>query len=160
MTMKYNIPYNKVPMKINPIDQELVTEHIVTDDKKSITPDGEKHNNRYFEIPKLLDGFRLLNSAQSEDPEFVYSVDISGQDLKFVLEDDLMMYTRLETLKAGENRLPFSKLGAIPSLRKLILPCNELVCLDLEIEGRFDYLEVSISDIAKDCDAINSNIST
>lgn len=135
-------------MKINHVDQELVTVSSANEVKKSSTPDGEKHNDRYFEIPKLLDGFRVLNSAQSEDPEFVYSADISGQDLKFVLEDDLMLFTRLETLKAGENRLPFCKLGAIPSLRKLILPCNEIVCIDLEVEGRFDYLEVRFSDIA------------
>lgn len=133
-------------MKVNHIDQELVTENKVTE-RKSIVPDGERHDDRYYEIPKLLDGFRLLNSASAEDPEYVYSVDVSRQDLKFVLEDDLMMFTRLETLKAGENRLPFSKLGAFPSLRKLILPCNEVVCLDLEVEGRFDYLEVSISDL-------------
>ena len=60
----------------------------------------------------------------------------------FVLEDDLYLFTRLETLKAGENKLPFSKLGAIPHLRKLILSCNEIVCLDLEVEGKFNHLEV------------------
>jgi hypothetical protein len=113
-------------------------------EQKSVTLDSEKQNDRYYEIPKLLDGYRLLNSAHAEDPEYVYAVDISRQDLKFVLEDDLTMFTRLETLKAGENRLPFSKFGAIPRLRKLLMPCNEVVFLDLECEGRFDYLEVSI----------------
>jgi hypothetical protein len=144
--MKYSIPYNKVPLKINPIDQELVTEPCVTE-KKSSAQDSEKHDEGYYEVPKLLDGFRILNSAFADDPEYVYAADISRQDLKYVLEDDLSMFTRLETLKAGENRLPFSKLGAIPTLRKLELPCNEVVCLDLEVEGRFLYLEVSISDI-------------
>jgi hypothetical protein len=143
MSIKYSIPYNKVSMEINPIDQELMIETSATE-QKSITLDSEKQNDRYFEIPKLLDGYRLLNSAHAEDPDYVYAVDISRQDLKFVLEDDLKMFTRLETLKAGENTLSFSKLGAIPSLRKLIMPCNDVVFLDLEFEGRFDYLEVRI----------------
>ena len=153
MSARYNIPYNKVPLKINTIDQELKTDDHSTIDQNTTITDGGKHNDKYYEIPKLLDGFRLLNSALSEDPDYVYSVDISRQDLKFVLEDDLKMFTRLETLKAGENKLTFSKLGAIPSLRKLVIPCNEILFLDLEVEGRFDYLEVSIVKTCT-CDAI------
>ena len=141
MSINYNIPYNKVPLKINYIDQELVKAS-ATDEEDYKVPDGKKQHDRYYEIPKLLDGFRMLNAASSDDPEYVYALDVTRQDLKFVLEDDLMLFTRLETLKAGENNLPFSKLGALPYLRKLILPCNEVCCLDLEVEGKFNHLEV------------------
>jgi hypothetical protein len=82
--------------------------------------------------------------APADDPEDVYSLDISGLDLRFILEDDLTMFNKLQILKAGENTLPFARLGLLPRLRKLILPCNDICSLDLEVEGRFSYLEVSI----------------
>jgi Leucine-rich repeat (LRR) protein len=69
-------------------------------------------------------------------------LDLSGQNLKYVLEDDLSMFSKLQILRAGENQLPFARLGVLPSLRKLIFPCNGLTSLDLDVEGRFSSLEV------------------
>ncbi len=72
-------------------------------------------------------------------------MDVSGQELKFVLEDDLSMFTKLQILKAGENQLPFARLGMIPNIRKLIMPCNDVTSLDLELEGRYEGLEVFVT---------------
>jgi hypothetical protein len=54
----------------------------------------------------------------------------------------MTIFARLHTLKAGENHLPMAKLGNLPILRKLSLPCNEIDDLDLDMEGKFKNLEV------------------
>ena len=81
----------------------------------------------------------------AEAPDDIYSLDITGKNLKFVLEDDLSMFTKLQVLKAGENALPLARLGVLPNLRRLIFPCNGVTCLDLDLDGRFKTLEVSSS---------------
>jgi Leucine-rich repeat (LRR) protein len=61
----------------------------------------------------------------------------------FVVEDDLSLFQNLETLKASENALPFARLGVLPALKKLVLSCNGITSLDLDVEGKFKKLEVS-----------------
>ncbi|KAJ3295840.1 X-ray radiation resistance-associated protein 1 [Borealophlyctis nickersoniae] len=100
-----------------------------------------KRAGKYVEIPHVLDGFLMLNKAPAEDPEEVYSLDISGCDLRYVIEDDLSLFVNLHTLKAGENCLPFARLGVLSALKHLILPCNGVTGLDLDVEGRFRLLE-------------------
>ena len=56
------------------------------------------------------------------------------------------MFTKLQILKAGENQLPFARLGLIPNIRKLLIPCNDVTSLDLELEGRYEGLEVFFED--------------
>ncbi|KAL5040158.1 hypothetical protein RTP6_007204 [Batrachochytrium dendrobatidis] len=104
-------------------------------------PAIRKVNGKYEEIPNLLDGFRMLNRAPATDPEFVYSLDLSSQQLIYVVEDDLTLFTKLHTLRAGENSLPFARLGTLPSLKTLLLPCNGVTSLDLESESKFQKLE-------------------
>jgi hypothetical protein len=55
----------------------------------------------------------------------------------------MTMFKNLHTLRAGENRLPMAKLGALPALVRLYLPFNYVKDLDLEVEGKFSLLEVS-----------------
>jgi Leucine-rich repeat (LRR) protein len=61
----------------------------------------------------------------------------------FVVEDDLSLFQNLETLKGSENALPFARLGILPALKKLVLSCNGITSLDLDVEGKFKKLEVS-----------------
>ncbi|KAJ3154860.1 X-ray radiation resistance-associated protein 1 [Geranomyces michiganensis] len=106
----------------------------------------QKRKGKYVEIPQVLDGFFMLNKAPADDPENVYLLDITGENLCLVIEDDLTMFTNLQTLRCGENSLPFAKLGVLPGLRKLAIPCNGLTDLDLEVEGRYlclEHLDVS-----------------
>ncbi|KAJ3038166.1 X-ray radiation resistance-associated protein 1 [Rhizophlyctis rosea] len=109
----------------------------------SLRPDEltRRVGGKYVEIPHVLDGFLILNQAPAEDPLDVYSLDITSRDVHFVIEDDLSLFTNLHTLKAGENHLPFARLGALPGLRELHLPCNGVTDLDLECEGRFEDVE-------------------
>ncbi|KAI9204488.1 uncharacterized protein BJ171DRAFT_107322 [Polychytrium aggregatum] len=100
-----------------------------------------KSNGKYLEIPNLLDGFFMLNKAPADDPEEVYSLDVCAMDLSYVIEDDLSLFRNLHTLKAGENKLPVSRLGGLPSLKELIVPCNNVSDLDLESGGKFPLLE-------------------
>ncbi|KAI8925421.1 hypothetical protein BC831DRAFT_512530 [Entophlyctis helioformis] len=104
-------------------------------------PIVRRRNGKYEEIPHLLDGFRMLNRAPAEDPEDVYTLDISSQELLYVIEDDMTLFTKLHTLRAGENALPFARLGILPGLKKLVLPCNGVTSLDLDVDGRFQKLE-------------------
>ncbi|KAJ3021463.1 X-ray radiation resistance-associated protein 1 [Thoreauomyces humboldtii] len=109
-----------------------------------ITRPGEltqKRRGKYVEIPQVLDGFFMLNKAPADDPDHVYLLDITGENLCLVIEDDLTMFTNLQTLRCGENSLPFAKLGVLPGLRQLTMPCNGITDLDLEVEGRFLRLE-------------------
>ncbi|KAJ3168694.1 X-ray radiation resistance-associated protein 1 [Geranomyces variabilis] len=106
----------------------------------------QKRKGKYVEIPQVLDGFFMLNKAPADDPDNVYLLDITGENLCLVIEDDLTMFANLQTLRCGENSLPFAKLGVLPGLRKLAIPCNGLTDLDLEVEGRYlclEHLDVS-----------------
>ncbi|KAJ3256406.1 hypothetical protein HK103_005535 [Boothiomyces macroporosus] len=103
----------------------------------------QKINGKYTEIPHLLD-------APAEDPDQVYSLDLSRKSLEFVIEDDMTMFTNLHTLIVAENALPFARLGLLPALRKLNFSCNGLKSLDLEVDGRFqnlEYLDLSFNNI-------------
>lgn len=102
---------------------------------------GNLPYGKYEEIPNLLDGFRILNNAPAHDPDHAFSIDVSSQELMFVVEDDLTQFRNLETLKASENALPFARLGVLPSLKKLVLSCNGVTSLDLDVEGKFEKLE-------------------
>lgn len=157
----YAIPYGKVPLKVSngPVDEALagIASAVekarrgdqmdapppqITDDQESEYA-SKMNNGKYYEIPHLLDGFRMLNvGAPAEDPEEVYSLDISGMNLSFVLEDDLSLFTKLQILKAGENHLTLAKFGGLPNLRKLIMPCNDVTTLDLEVCDQFESLQV------------------
>jgi hypothetical protein len=75
------------------------------------------------------------------DPEKVYSLDLSQLDLEFVIEEDLPIFSNLNTLDASENVLPFARLGLLPALKKLNFSCNALKSLDLDVEGKFQKLE-------------------
>ncbi|KND00885.1 uncharacterized protein SPPG_09165, partial [Spizellomyces punctatus DAOM BR117] len=96
-----------------------------------------KRRGKYIEIPHVLDGFFMLNKAPADDPDNVYHLDVSSHQLRHVIEDDLTMFTNLASLQCGENELPFAKLGVLPGLRRLVMPCNGVQDLDLEVEGRF-----------------------
>jgi Leucine-rich repeat (LRR) protein len=98
-------------------------------------------NGKYTEIPHLLDGFRMLNWAQAEDPEEVYVLNLSGQELELVIEEDIAMFRNLHTLNASENALPLSKLGPLTNLKRLVFSCNGVETLDLELDGKFNNLE-------------------
>ncbi|KAI8903805.1 hypothetical protein EDD86DRAFT_173575, partial [Gorgonomyces haynaldii] len=91
-----------------------------------------------------------LNRAPAEDPSQVYSLDITGQELMFVVEDDLLLFDKLQTLKASENALPFARIGVLPDLRKLIMSCNGITSLDLDVHGKFmnlEYLDISYNSV-------------
>ncbi|KAI8811066.1 hypothetical protein BJ742DRAFT_867253 [Cladochytrium replicatum] len=120
----------------------------VFDDKKvyPVAP-----TTKFIEIPHVIDGFFMLNHGHAEDPDSVYVLDISGRtkengvrfpELRYVIEDDLSMFTKLHTLHAGEHRLPMARLGSLPALRRLSLPCNDIRDLDLDLDGKFPLLEV------------------
>lgn len=137
-----------------------VTESIKPTDNSIIDDDeppmAKTKTGKYIEIPHLLDGFRMLNRAPAEDPEEVYAVDVSSQNLLYVIEDDLTLFLKLHTFRGGENKLPFARLGVLPNLRKLILPYNSISSLDLDVDGRFLKLEVTFLIILECCYFINT----
>ncbi|KAJ3238469.1 hypothetical protein HDU81_007738 [Chytriomyces hyalinus] len=98
-------------------------------------------HKRGIQVPFMLDGVVMLHKANVTEPLDVFLLDISNSSLRFVIPDELSLFTNLHTLRAGENVLPFAKLGAISSLRKLSLPFNEISDLDLEVDGLFLLLE-------------------
>ncbi|KAJ3333020.1 X-ray radiation resistance-associated protein 1 [Blyttiomyces sp. JEL0837] len=119
----------------------VCNKHAGSDHVHELPPPLRKRNGKYAEVPHLMDGFLMLNMAYADDPEDIYMLDVSNLALRFVIEDDLILFTRLHTLRAGENMLPMAKLGNLPDLRRLYLPFNQMSDLDLELEGKFLLLE-------------------
>jgi hypothetical protein len=93
-------------------------------------------------VPHLLDTNLLLHKAPAQDPSDVYIADISSTDLWYVIPEDLIHFVSLHTLKAGDNKLPFARLGGLPRLQRLYMPFNQVADLDLDVEGKFTSLEV------------------
>ena len=96
---------------------------------------------------RVLDGFLLLNACQAEFPDECHSADITGVGANAVADEDLVFFTRLASLDAGENALTLAPLGALPRLKKLRLPCNgmrfEAVSGDLRRLAHLQTLDVS-----------------
>ncbi|KAJ3346131.1 X-ray radiation resistance-associated protein 1 [Kappamyces sp. JEL0680] len=103
--------------------------------------DQTRKRGHLTEIPHLLDGSKMLNLASTEDPQDVYSLNLSKCDLEFVIEPDLLLFSNLHSLDVSENALPFARLGILPGLKRLNFSCNGLTSLDLEVDGRFQSLE-------------------
>ena len=96
---------------------------------------------KFIEIPHLLDGFLILNNAQTDDPKKVISLNLSRKNLKFVVEEDLLMFENLDSLDLSENDVPFARIGIFPRLTKLNLSCNKIKGIDLDVDGRFLQLK-------------------
>ncbi|KAJ3387102.1 X-ray radiation resistance-associated protein 1 [Lobulomyces angularis] len=109
--------------------------------KKSKIKKNGVEFDKYFEVKNLLDGFLILNHGCTDYPEEVYTVDLTGLDLESVIEEDLELFTKLHSFKAGDNKLNFEKLGAFPNLRTLILPLNNIDYLDFYVSLKFPLLE-------------------
>ncbi|KAI8620649.1 hypothetical protein BC830DRAFT_470620 [Chytriomyces sp. MP71] len=71
----------------------------------------------------------------------VFILDVTNNSLRFVVPEELALFVNIHTFRAGENLLPFAKLGALPNLRRLYLPFNEISDMDLEVDGLFSLLE-------------------
>lgn len=82
-----------------------------------------------------------MNQASVENPSEVFALNLSKCELEFIIEEDLELFSNLQTLDVSENALPFAKLGHLPSLKKLNFSCNGLKSLDLEVDGRYLTLE-------------------
>lgn len=67
----------------------------------------------------------------------MYRVNLSNQNLTYVVESDLAVFNNLETLNVSENKLNFARLGALPGLKRLIMSLNDVKSLDLDVSGRF-----------------------
>ncbi|KAJ3224114.1 hypothetical protein HK099_000225 [Clydaea vesicula] len=109
--------------------------------KKSKIKKNGVEFDKYFEVKNLLDGFLILNHGCTDYPEEVYTVDLTGLDLESIIEEDLELFTKLHSFKAGDNKLNFEKLGAFPNLRTLILPLNNIDYLDFYVSLKFPLLE-------------------
>ncbi|ORY36015.1 RNI-like protein [Rhizoclosmatium globosum] len=92
-------------------------------------------------VPHVLDGVAMLAKANVIHPADVYVLNVANSQLRFVVPEDLSLFENVHTFHGGENLLPFAKLGALPSLRRLSLPFNEISDLDLEVDGLFPLLE-------------------
>ncbi|XP_030838341.1 X-ray radiation resistance-associated protein 1-like [Strongylocentrotus purpuratus] len=102
--------------------------------------------------PGVLDGFFLLTHCCVEDPTDLCSINISGQDLTEVKQEDFELFINVAYVNAGENLLPFDAFNHFPIIRELELPLNGLRGIHLDY-NHFPYLEVldlSHNNLSKD----------
>lgn len=69
-------------------------------------------------------------------------MDISGKELKKVIENDLELFVNLHTVRAGDNSLELESLGNIPFLKSLYLPLNGVSNIQFTAALKFPALEV------------------
>ncbi|XP_002738623.1 X-ray radiation resistance-associated protein 1-like [Saccoglossus kowalevskii] len=93
------------------------------------------------ETPGLLDGFFLLRHCCVEDPSDLCSVNIIGQDLSEVREEDFQLFDNVAYVNASENLLPFEAFNNFPIIRELEMPINGLRNLKIDLDD-FPCLEV------------------
>ncbi|XP_062584370.1 X-ray radiation resistance-associated protein 1-like [Saccostrea cucullata] len=89
----------------------------------------------------ILDGFFLMKHCCVEDPSDLCSVNISGQEMSEVKEDDLALFDNVAYVNAAENYLPFEAFRGFPILRELEMPINGLRGIKLQ-NGDYPYLEM------------------
>nr|XP_022287824.1 X-ray radiation resistance-associated protein 1-like [Crassostrea virginica] len=89
----------------------------------------------------VLDGFFLMKHCCVEDPSDLCSVNISGQEMSEVKEDDLALFDNVAYVNAAENFLPFEAFRGFPILRELEMPINGLRGVKLQ-NGDYPYLEM------------------
>ncbi|XP_031549270.1 X-ray radiation resistance-associated protein 1-like [Actinia tenebrosa] len=78
------------------------------------------------EKAKRLDGFYLMRKFYVEDPSDLCSINISGNDLSEVSEDDFLLFDNVVHVDAGDNNLPFNAFKNFISLRELEIPLNNI----------------------------------
>lgn len=88
-----------------------------------------------------LDGFFLMKHCCVEDPSDLCSVNIAGQEMSEVKEDDLALFDSVAYVNAAENYLPFEAFRGFPILRELEMPINGLRGVKIQ-NGDYPYLEM------------------
>ncbi|XP_058971849.2 X-ray radiation resistance-associated protein 1 [Pocillopora verrucosa] len=78
------------------------------------------------ERPQKLDGFFLMKHFHVDDPSDLCSVNISGQELREVNENDFLLFDNVIHVDAGDNNLPFEAFSKFSALQELELPLNNI----------------------------------
>eukprot|EP01135_Chromosphaera_perkinsii_P005665 Nk52_evm2s357 gene=Nk52_evmTU2s357 len=92
------------------------------------------------EVSRLLDGFYLLEVTGIDEPEEIITVKICDCNLEQVVKEDLELFTNLDSINAGYNRLPIAPFGILKSLTQLDLGCNGIEVITIK-EGDFPCLK-------------------
>eukprot|EP00117_Sycon_ciliatum_P016435 scpid24384/ scgid2814/ X-ray radiation resistance-associated protein 1 len=101
----------------------------------------------------VLDGYCLLHHGHVIDPIDLCSVDLSGQELEQVVDEDLQLFTNLMCIKAGDNRFSFDAFVQLPSLLDLSLQANCILRLTVEsgMYSSLKELDLSSNSLELEC---------
>nr|KAG5698004.1 hypothetical protein BaRGS_005822 [Batillaria attramentaria] len=88
--------------------------------------------------------FFIMHDDGDEDGADLCSINIAGQELSDVKEDDLEMFDNVAYINAGENYLPLAFRG-FPALRELEMPLNGLRSLQI---GNSDFPSLEVLDLS------------
>ncbi|XP_064615202.1 X-ray radiation resistance-associated protein 1-like [Liolophura sinensis] len=120
----------------------------IREERKKTERENRRVTNRNGKHPEdeqtddfVLDGFFLLRHCCVDDPSDLCSINIAGQEMSDVKEEDLEMFDNVAYVNAAENYLPLEAFNHFPIIRELEVPLNGLRGLKLE-PGHFPYLEM------------------
>jgi len=75
---------------------------------------------------KILDGFLLLEASKLEMPNEVVTVQLRGEGISDVVEEDLKYFTSLAKLDLSDNCIDLGLIRNLESLTDLTLMCNKI----------------------------------
>lgn len=90
-----------------------------------------------------------MNLFCIEDPSDIVSLNLSGKDLYFVKEDDMVMFDSVIEIDASENLFNFDSFKTFPALKTLSLACNNIRTINLKPDtySTLESLNLSYNDL-------------
>lgn len=95
--------------------------------------------------PKLLDGFLILHTCHTDEPEDVCLCRLPSHNLNILNAEDFSLFINLVHLDLSDNHIPFAPLGEFRRLKILELACNNLTHLQVPVNY---FSELSVLDLS------------
>jgi hypothetical protein len=131
------------PILISKLMQSLKAHTSQSKQSGALASSSSQIDEQQTPYSNILDGFYLLEKSRIDIPDSISSVDVSGNNLGSVVEDDLQYFTSLLFLDASDNQVPLSPFASLPKLQELRLTCNNITTISIEeINSGFSYLAV------------------
>ena len=91
---------------------------------------------------RVLDGFTLLEAAETELPDQATQAKLNDRDLVDTVPSDLTYFCNLQYLDVSDNHLRWEGLVPLASLEELRMACNGMTSLARVPAGSFQRLEL------------------
>ncbi|TPX31025.1 hypothetical protein SmJEL517_g05561 [Synchytrium microbalum] len=101
------------------------------------------HHSDRSHSPIVLDAKFILDHTMADSPVLVTALDITGQVIQSVSEEDLAQFSSIRILRAAENSgLSFEAVAALSGLWQLQMPCCQIASISPSLGAKFEQLEI------------------